>query len=286
MSSKADNWKYWRNTIAFFIFAASAGAGLFIVGIYGEGFARTDEKRWLYVLGGSLAVTAVLSTFLENHMAERARSKARERAIAVKAEMTLLYTQILLPATQHTQDQIAGYISQWPRDTTADVATRLRFESFLRQLLEAAVELIGPAVPPSTQARARAAFYMKDSSGNYDLKMYSPPHANPPRSQILGSTPEGSHISTMILGTPPKPWIVDGKTSTIGPGSTPNISYMKQTSINSYEAVIAAPVACNGKSFGMLSVDTPDSEVFIKEHRDLILALAGVIAANLLLVES
>lgn len=107
-------WKYWRKVLGFFFISAASGAGLVAIGVYGEGFAKDDDKRLMYLVGGVLALTAVLGTFIENHMAERARARARERAIKAEAEMTLLYNNILLPSAQRMRDQVSKYVSDHP----------------------------------------------------------------------------------------------------------------------------------------------------------------------------
>ncbi|WP_280296256.1 hypothetical protein [Nocardia abscessus] len=272
------NWKYWRNAIGFFVLATIAGIGVLSVGIYGEGYGREDDKRNLYIFGGILAATAVLGTFLENHMAERARSEARDRAIKAEAQMTELYNKILAPTTRRMRDEVYAYVTKFPRGATpVDATTQMNFDILLDAILKGAVDLIAPPTPAAPSYGARAAFYKRTPAGDYNLVAYYPvTTSNVPRSTIEGSRPEGSHIATHILKSPPALWKVDGKNG--------NISYMK-TAHSRYEGVIAAPVACNGRLYGMLSVDVPDASKLINEHEDLVQALADVIATNLLMME-
>lgn len=268
-------WKYWRTVLSFFFISGLSGAGLVIVGVYGEGFARDDDKGWLYLAGGILALTAVLGTFIENHMAERARSLARERAVRAEAEMTLVYSKILLPSARRIRDQASQYVTDHPRTTPANLASIQSFDRFVEDVLDGAVEIISPPAPPGFEVRARAAFYRTVADG-YELVAFKPVTASPPRSKILGTHPGGSHIKVDIIDAE-SIWVVDG--------TTPKISYLKPTSNNSYNAVIAAPVIANGKAFGMLSIDAPGPEHFFNEHRNLIRALADLIATGRLLTE-
>ncbi|MBB4778504.1 MULTISPECIES: GAF domain-containing protein [Actinomadura] len=270
-------WKYWRKVLGFFFISAASGAGLVAIGVYGEGFAKDDDKRLMYLVGGVLALTAVLGTFIENHMAERARARARERAIKAEAEMTLLYNNILLPSAQRMRDQVSKYVSDHPRTTPIDVASQQNFERFLEEILEGAVRLIAPPAPPNFHTRARASFYSRTAADDYELVKFSPVTAPSPRAKIEGAHPGGSHIKVDILDKDAI-WVVDG--------TPPNISYLKPTSVNSYEAVIAAPVICNGRQFGVLSIDAPTAKDFIVEHRNLIRALADLIAASKLLTDN
>ncbi|WP_328940298.1 hypothetical protein OG259_00345 [Streptomyces sp. NBC_00250] len=53
----------------------------------------------------SLAVVGPLGTFVENHLAERARLRARERAIRAETELALLSTTVL-PAIAKSLDAL------------------------------------------------------------------------------------------------------------------------------------------------------------------------------------
>ncbi|UGT63989.1 GAF domain-containing protein [Nocardia asteroides] len=273
------NWKYWRNAIGFFVLAATAGVGIVAVGIYGEGFQKDDDKKNLYILGGALAATAVLGTFIENHMAERARSEARDRAIEAEARMAEFYKGLLAPMLKITKEQVSAYVTLAPRPIPAGPMTLMEFDTLLAGVLERTVQLISPPAATPSRYRARAAYFEKSPTGDYILKAsYPPDPSRTPRDKWLSSQPQAAHISSDILGSTPKTWVVDGTPT--------NISYMRPTSHSNYEAVIAAPVAAGGRLFGMLSVDVPSASDFIPDHEHLITALGDVLAANLLLVHN
>lgn len=66
---------------------------------------RRHDKCAVYVVGMSLAVVGPLGTFVENHLAERARLRARERAIRAETELALLSTTVL-PAIAKSLDAL------------------------------------------------------------------------------------------------------------------------------------------------------------------------------------
>lgn len=268
-------WKYWRKVIFFFSISALSGAGLVAVGTYGEGFARDDDKSSIYLVGMSLAMVAVLGTFVENHLAERARARARERAIKAETELTVLYTAVLPAVAASLKSQASRHRALNPPPaapgTPPDPALTGEFDRLVETVLEAAVDLTVPPVTPLSEARARSAYYELTPSGDFRLRGFRPTNAAPPRSVIPGNSTGGTHITTEILDVD-QVWAVDGTPS--------RISHLRPTSANSYQAVIAAPVADGTRHFGMLSVDAPEHGQFDDDHRKLIEALAKVLAAG------
>ncbi|MET9436505.1 GAF domain-containing protein [Streptomyces sp. NPDC006551] len=120
-------------------------------------------------------------------------------------------------------------------------------------------------------ARARSAYYELDPAGDFRLTGFYPPNAASPRTVIPSASTGGTHIRTEILDVG-QVWVVDGIAS--------RISHLRPTSANSYTAVIAAPVVDGTRHFGMLSVDAPELGQLVDEHRQLIEALAALLAAG------
>ncbi|MFE4636807.1 GAF domain-containing protein [Streptomyces sp. NPDC056773] len=266
-------WTYWRKVIFFFSLSGLSGAGLVAVGTFGEGYAKTDDKSAIYMIGMSLALAAVFGTFVENHLAERARMQARERAIKAETELALLCTTVLpsVAASVRAQASRQMALNPTPAGAGPDPALTAEFASLVRTVLEASVNLTVPPVTPLSPARARSAYYELDAAGDFQLTGFYPPNAASPRAVIPGSSTGGTHIRTEILNVG-QVWVVDGTAS--------RISHLRPTSANTYEAVIAAPVVDGTRHFGMLSVDTPELEQFIGEHIQLIEALASLLAAG------
>ncbi|MFJ5935131.1 GAF domain-containing protein [Streptomyces sp. NPDC093071] len=266
-------WAYWRKVIFFFSISALSGAGLVAVGTYGEGFAKDDDKSPIYLVGMSLAMVAVLGTFVENHLAERARTKARERAIKAETELALLCATVLPKVAAHIRAQASRQtaLNPPPPGAAPDPTMTTEFDSLVRTVLEASVNLTIPPVTPLSPARARSAYYELDSAGDFQRVDFYPPNAAPPRQVIPGTGTGGTHIRTEILD-PGQLWVVDGTTS--------RISHLLPTSANSYTTVIAAPVVDGTRQFGMLAVDASEPERFAAEHLRLIEALATLLVAG------
>ncbi|MFC8794258.1 GAF domain-containing protein [Streptomyces cinereoruber] len=266
-------WTYWRKVIFFFSISALSGAGLVAVGTYGEGFAKDDDKSAIYTAGMSLAVVAVLGTFVENHLAERARARAREQAIRAETELDLLRATVMpaIAASVRTQASRQLVLNPAPPGAAPDPALVAEFGSLVKTVLEASVNLTLPPVTPSSPARARSAYYALDPAGDFLLVDFYPPNAASPRALIPGASTGGTHIRTEILDVG-RVWVVEGSAS--------RISHLRPTSANDYVAVIAAPVVDGTRHFGMLSVDAPELGQFADEHQQLIGALATLLAAG------
>ncbi|MFJ6523427.1 GAF domain-containing protein [Streptomyces filamentosus] len=266
-------WAYWRKVIAFFSISALAGAGLVAVGTYGEGFGKDDDKSAIYIVGMSLAVVAVLGTFVENHLAERSRVRARERAIRAETELDLLRAKVLPVIARILRAQVSrqSVLNPAPAGAAPDAVLAAEFASLVKEVLEASVNLTVPPATPASPAQARSAYYELDSAGDFALIGFYPPNASPPRALIPGTSTGGTYIKTEILDVG-KVWVVDGTAN--------RISHLRPTSSNNYTAVIAAPVADGTRHFGLLSVDAPELGQFVDEHEQLIEALAALLAAG------
>ncbi|MFF5448468.1 GAF domain-containing protein [Streptomyces sp. NPDC012888] len=270
-------WGYWRKVVFFFSLAAASAAGLVAVGTYGEGFQRDDDKSLIYQIGVSLAVVAVLGTFIENHLVERATVKARERAIKAETELNTLYTDVLPVIGSAVKAQASRYRRLNPPASASapDADLVSRFDGTVRTVLEAAVNL---TAKPLTAPQARSAYYELTPGGDFLLRGFFPASAaNRPRPLIAGNSTGGAHIKTEILDVG-RVWAVDG-------GDPSRVSHLRPTSANTYAAVIAAPVTDGSRHFGMLAVDAPEAGQFVPEHQRLIAALADFLAACRVSVE-
>lgn len=246
------------------------GTAVVVLSIYADGVPDKDKPAWAMAAGAGAFFTVVVG-FGQNHLAERRKDRAQERAVWAEVHLRRLYGDTLVPLTLAVRDMCAAYRQAAPAPThmtpglAAEIAARR--SEILDIVLRHAVGLTAALRQPPFIPEIRCSFYVINSSDRFEL-VRSFPGYKMPRSPIdaVGS----AHMKHQIL-LPGKPFWIDGVTH--------KYSYLVPPS-GDYKGVIAVPVKYKDRDIGILAIDGPRYEDFIPEHVKLMEALANMLASS------
>jgi hypothetical protein len=265
--------KYWLKVVLL-TFSSVLAAAVFVASVL-AGDDKLKDRGTVLWAGAVLAVMVVLVTATETALNEREKTKARDEASRVAAQLKVWHGSVLnelcKPLGKLTQEYSRAYGA-----TGATVPTGLaqiqaaEYPRIRRAVLVGAATLTAH-LDTAQLPTARSAFYRLADPARHEFTLEDwAGRPSVPRPKIEGAV--GSHFLHDILetGTP----YHAGK-------ETGNVSKVDQHA--AYRSVIAVAVTAGTEQFGVLAVDAPGPGDLAVPHIRVVQGLADILGAALAL---
>ncbi|MFF5011968.1 GAF domain-containing protein [Streptomyces sp. NPDC001165] len=265
--------KYWLKS-ALLTFSSLLAAAVFIASVIAGDDHFKDRNTVLWA-GAVMAVLVVLVTAIETTLNEREKTKAREEASQVAAQLKVWHSHVLTdlckPLGKLTQEYSTAYkASGAASPVSLSTVQSSEYPTIRRAVLVGAATLTAH-LDSSQLPTARSAFYRLSNPPQHEFTLEDWAGArSSPRPKMEGA--EGSHFRHDILET--------GNPYHAG-AATGYVSKVDQR--GEYRSVIAVAVTAGTEQFGVLAVDAPGEADLTAHHVRIVQGLADILGAALAL---